>query len=183
MSHSLTSSYVALPVAAFRSLTLPEQFHPATLSRGGRVVAALRISQDGLRIAYTCTIAGVSSDVLGYVAFDWTYPQYGGRRLWFQCPYCGRRRGVLYLGRRVACRECMELVYPCQMEGRLGRGWTLYHRWQARIGDGKPRGMHWKTFQLLKRKMIARELATLVPLAGWIQRQEARLEKQKEKTR
>ena len=43
--------------------------------------------------------------------------QWRGNRLWFQCPECGKRCGVLYLGQTDSafrCRGCAGLIYRCQ---------------------------------------------------------------------
>lgn len=42
----------------------------------------------------------------------------GGRRWWWICPDCGRRRGHLYLAGRVACRECLGIGYACRYYSR-----------------------------------------------------------------
>ena len=47
---------------------------------------------------------------------------YGGERVWFGCPACGRRAGVLYLPpgqQRFACRTCHRLRYGRE----LGNKW------------------------------------------------------------
>jgi len=44
----------------------------------------------------------------------------GGRRLWFTCPTCPRRVGVLYHtdGLPFRCRTCYGLAYPSQYRTR-----------------------------------------------------------------
>jgi len=44
----------------------------------------------------------------------------GGKRLWFVCPTCRRRVGVLYHknGLPFRCRTCCGLAYPSQYESR-----------------------------------------------------------------
>ena len=84
----------------------------------------------------------------------------GGRRHWFTCPRCSRRVAVLYApGRYLACRQCGGLGYATQKEGAGDRTSTKADKlrkrmgWEAGIlnGDGgKPKGMHWKTYQRLK---------------------------------
>jgi len=51
--------------------------------------------------------------------------QWRGSRLWFLCPTCSRRCGVLYFrpgGHAFRCRICGRLIYRCQRNGarRLG---------------------------------------------------------------
>lgn len=84
----------------------------------------------------------------------------GGQRHWFTCPRCSKRVAVLYApGRYFACRRCGGLGYATQKEGTGDRASTRADKlrkrlsWEAGIlnGDGgKPKGMHWKTFQRLK---------------------------------
>jgi len=84
----------------------------------------------------------------------------GGQRHWFTCPRCSKRVAVLYaLGRYFACRHCGGLSYATQKEGVGDRASTNADKlrkrlgWQAGIlnGDGgKPKGMHWATYQRLK---------------------------------
>ncbi|OGC09646.1 hypothetical protein A3J90_02570 [candidate division WOR-1 bacterium RIFOXYC2_FULL_37_10] len=43
-----------------------------------------------------------------------TEPNYGGKRMWFECPLCGRRKGVLYkhpIKEKIGCRQCLNLEY------------------------------------------------------------------------
>jgi hypothetical protein len=50
-------------------------------------------------------------------------PNYGGERIWFQCPECGKKVNRLYLppdAKEFACRECHHLRYRSQ-EKRNGR--------------------------------------------------------------
>ena len=64
------------------------------------------------------------------IAMQSTYPNYGGVRWWFTCPFrsgqggCGRRVGKLYLPRREShfgCRSCHGLAY------RSGQQWSDKH--------------------------------------------------------
>jgi hypothetical protein len=57
------------------------------------------------------------------VALAFTVPNYGGRRVWFLCPECGRRVGRLYLPERAklfACRGCHHLAYESAQASRAG---------------------------------------------------------------
>jgi len=84
----------------------------------------------------------------------------GGQRHWFSCPRCSRRVAVLYApGRYFACRQCGGLGYPTQKEGAGDRAATRADKLRKRMGweagilngsGGKPRGMHWKSYQRLK---------------------------------
>ena len=92
------------------------------------------------------------------VWLDWTWCNYGNYRAWFFCPGCGRRVAILYGGATFACRHCYKLAYSCQRETPLDRAARRANRIRRRLGweegilnprDGKPKGMHWKTFERL----------------------------------
>ena len=63
-----------------------------------------------------------------------TRPNFGGSRVWFQCPGCRRRSKKLYaLETRpsFACRGCHSLVYRVQADKALATAywhWILYHK-------------------------------------------------------
>lgn len=91
----------------------------------------------------------------------WTPCHLGGRRAWFLCPArgCGRRVAILFGGSIFACRHCHQLAYACQRETNdnraMRRAETIRRRlgWKAGIANpegGKPKGMHWRTFERLK---------------------------------
>lgn len=93
------------------------------------------------------------------VLLTWTPCNYGGQRAWWLCPCCGRRVAMLYSGRNAhACRHCFFLAYRSQREteGDLAarRADKLGKRlgWQGgilSIPSGKPKGMHWSTYERL----------------------------------
>ena len=84
----------------------------------------------------------------------------GGLRHWFSCPRCCKRVAVLYApGRHFACRQCEGLGYATQKEGAGDRASSRADKLRKRMGweagilngsGGKPKGMHWKTYQRLK---------------------------------
>ena len=84
----------------------------------------------------------------------------GGHRHWFTCPRCSKRVAVLYApGRYFACRQCGGLGYATQKEGAGERASSKADKLRKRLGwqagilnadGGKPKGMHWKTYQRLK---------------------------------
>lgn len=101
------------------------------------------------------------------VWFDETPCNFGGSRKWFICPSCGDRVGRLYgPGKYFRCRNCYQISYSSQSEGRLDRlcrkAKKIRHRldidsewWEPDcLSDPifmKPKGMRWKTFERLKR--------------------------------
>jgi hypothetical protein len=96
------------------------------------------------------------------IALERTLQPFGGKRVWFRCPECQRRVALLYSGRQgYVCRRCMKLPYSTQCMMRQDRLYRKVRRMRTRIGasgnllepirySGKPRGMHWKTFERLR---------------------------------
>ena len=97
------------------------------------------------------------------IAIDRTRCHYGGNRPWFLCPKCGRRCGVLYFRGRGAglyqCRACAGIAYASQCQDSVGRSWIKQGKIEARLLDGwhKPKGMHWKTYERLRKVVIGCE--------------------------
>ena len=85
---------------------------------------------------------------------------FGGQRHWFTCPRCSKRVAVLYApSRYVECRQCGGLAYATQKEGVGDRAMTKADKLRKRLGwpagianpnTGKPKGMHWATYNRLK---------------------------------
>lgn len=84
----------------------------------------------------------------------------GGERSWFTCPQCSKRVALLYApGRYFACRKCYGLGYATQKEGVGDRAASGANKLRKRLGwesgilngnGGRPKGMHWVTYQRLK---------------------------------
>jgi hypothetical protein len=95
------------------------------------------------------------------VRVTWTNCNYGGQRAWWLCPTvgCGRRVAVLYVGKVCACRHCHNLAYQSQREQAADRAICKADALRKRLGwvpgilhgeGGKPKGMHWKTYNRLR---------------------------------
>ncbi len=104
--------------------------------------------------------------VAGDVEMDWTpLPSGGGKRPWFLCPTCGRRCAVIYsLGSRIICRKCGRLSYESQNEPRYFGALRKALKIRGRLGGsadmtepfpGRPRYMHRRTYQYLRRQYEA----------------------------
>lgn len=84
---------------------------------------------------------------------------FGGRRMWFQCPSCQRRCRIVYGGIYFRCRLCHDLKYEGQYEPAFARAASRALKIRERLGcDGgiddlfpaKPKGMHWTTYKRLQ---------------------------------
>jgi len=95
------------------------------------------------------------------ITLTWTYPNYGGKRIWFMCPQCNRRIAVLYGGKYFLCRRCRNLTYSSQQESKEDRLMRRARNIRCRLGGGvnllepfplKPRNMHWETYMRLRQE-------------------------------
>ncbi len=88
---------------------------------------------------------------------------YGGERVWFLCPHCGKRSAILYLtSGTFACRHCSKLAYASQSEDAISRLWRKQRKIERRLagsagewnGWRKPKGMHQTTFDRLRAAIV-----------------------------
>ncbi len=133
-------------------------------SRNGEEVASIQIRTETDRVIlnYRSRSNGGEWQPMEYpVHLEWTPCNLGGRRVWFLCPAkgCRRRVAILFGGSIFACRHCHKLAYQCQRETdddrAMRRAETIRRRlgWEAGIANpdgGKPKWMHWRTFERLK---------------------------------
>ena len=144
--------------------------------RRGNVIAAITVTteQDRIKLDYQTSTGGQDKqDHSYYIGLSYTPCHLGGRRAWFRCPTCQKRVAMLY-GRTVfACRKCCNLVYPSTTESHLDRQTRkldkLRERLQWQAGflngyEGKPKGMHWKTFEALRREYRLIECKTYLEM-------------------
>jgi hypothetical protein len=101
-------------------------------------------------------------DVEQSIYFDRTPCNYGGFRTWFLCPHCTRRVALIYgAGKCLLCRHCYDLTYANEQENRADRLMRKARKIRERLGLGddltepilfKPKNMHQKTFDRLRRE-------------------------------
>lgn len=88
---------------------------------------------------------------------------YGGSRLWFECPQCRHRVGVLYSGRVFVCRHCKNLNYPSTRQPAAYNAIDKARRLLAKINPldtgipRRPKGMHHQTYERIYRQWLAAE--------------------------
>lgn len=121
-----------------RAMLLPDS-DAVTVLRGGKPAEVLRLER--------------------------TSCHYGRERPWFLCPACSQRCALVYdVAGIFACRRCNGLKHQTTQESRGNRLVLKAKRLGARIGGygvfpdsftGKPRGMHWTTYQRLEEKASA----------------------------
>jgi hypothetical protein len=161
-------------------------------SRNGeqRGIYRARAEGDRVTLSYSHKSSGGDWQAMDYpVRLEWTDCTLGGRRAWFLCPAngCGRRVALLYLGGAgiFACRHCYRLAYACQRETAddraMRRADNIRERlgWQAGIANpsgGKPKGMHWRTFERLTAEHDAFVGVSLAGMAARLNLMERRLD-------
>ena len=94
--------------------------------------------------------------------------------------YCGRRVTKLYsAGRLFACRNCYRLAYASQQESVLHRGLGKSQKIRMRLGGSpnmseefpdKPKGMHWRTYERLRRVHDVAEERSAIGLRSFVER-------------
>lgn len=127
-----------------------------------------------IRLIYTNTnYLGERRDIDYKIRIVTTQPHYGGHRYWFLCPHTGKRCGVLYsmAGRPYfTSRHAHKLKYQSQSRSHMQRVGDKMHSLRAKIEDGKPKGMHWKTYDRLCDELEDLEYTFLMPLVEKLQR-------------
>lgn len=154
-------------------------------TRDGEVIASIQmtVQADRVWLEYRTRQAGGDWRDMKYpVLLERTPCHLGGHRVWWRCPAvgCGRRCAVLFGGAVFACRQCHRLAYRCQRQTFDDRATRQADKIRARLGwdegvlngpGGKPKGMHWRTFERLQRQHLVQSekaLAGLVARLGLI---------------
>jgi hypothetical protein len=111
--------------------------------------------------------------------------RFGGERLWFVCPRCGRRVTTLYVADgEVVCRHCHGLRYASQAETIAGRAMRKERRIRKKLGMGpnltlpitiKPKGMHWQTFVRLRSEAYRYNAVGIADMRRFLERCERRV--------
>ncbi len=123
--------------------------------------ADVKVHRNCVQICRPKNFADRSAGIIDYtVSIDRTPCHFGGTRPWFICPNmdCGHRVAILYADSIYACRRCYDLAYQSQRESASDRAERQAAKIRRRLGwdpgifdaeGGKPKGMHWKTFDTL----------------------------------
>ncbi|WP_423212651.1 hypothetical protein [Paracoccus yeei] len=164
-----TESYRSIDVRWLKreGMLTPGAPRHITWSRHGKIFASINIRAELGRVilAYRHRSGGGEWKDESYPVHLTTTPCHiGGERHWFLCPArgCGQRIAVIYGGSIFACRKCHQLAYPSQREDIADRAGRRADRIRSRLGwpagvlngsdFGKPKGMHWRTYQRLCRE-------------------------------
>jgi hypothetical protein len=128
------------------------------LRRGGRVVT------------YVAALFGVNDLVLKHrnnhgeeyeetIAIEYGPCHFGGRRPWFICPDCRRRKTVLFSAGYFRCRRCAGLAYASQQGSKVERPLNRLIRQRVKLGGStsiyepfppRPKDMPRETYSRLR---------------------------------
>lgn len=163
----------------------PGRFSYAWTRSGERLASInVQIQRNAVTLKYQIRSYGEDwRDVEQRVPIAWTPCRFGGERPWFTCSvsangvYCGRSVIKLYgAGRLFACRRCYQLAYASQQEPARLRALRKSQKIRMRLGGssnmledfpGKPKGMHWRTYERWSR---VHDLAKERSLMGFVER-------------
>jgi hypothetical protein len=133
--------------------------------RGSEATGSIsyKIKKQQMILSYHCQTSGHDCESIEQVVyFDYTYCNYGGQRMWFLCPTCGKRVAILYCIRtHFLCRHCCNLTYASQQENYTDRSFRYASNIRKKLGGGsdpldpfpwKPKYMHWRTYWKLRKK-------------------------------
>lgn len=146
-SRPTTDDYLGLDVRrlARESLLTPGCWFTWTWTQRGNTVASIGVQVFADRVVIADGHGRYS------VRLEWTPCGFGGRRVWFRCPRCGRRCCLLYHASGFPCQACLGLTWPVEREARgrraLRRAEKILRRAKvdpAREG-WKPKWQRWPT--------------------------------------
>jgi hypothetical protein len=170
------------------------QFFSWSWTRGGEPSGNInvRTEQDAVVLMFRSRTYGDAEwkSVEQRVPIAWTACHLGGRRPWFVCSvyssgrYCGRRVALRYgAGELFACRRCYGLAYASQHEALHHRGLGKAQKIRMQLGGSpnmmeefpdRPKGMHWRTYELQRDTHDAAAARSMVGLTQFINRLQRR---------
>jgi hypothetical protein len=146
-----------------KGLIYPGEWINFTWSRNGNVHSSIGALVYGDRLVLKYTYRKTEA-VEQPIRFTWTRCNFGGKRIWFVCPFCSRRCAVVYsCGKYFACRMCGNVAYQTQNETHRERLFAKAEKLREKIGADpgaanplpyfKPKGMHQKTWMRIMRQI------------------------------
>lgn len=137
------------------------------------------VYEDSVRLVYNDR----SNSVDMHIRLDWRNCRFGGKRPYLICPnlHCIKSVQHLYHGNpNFVCRHCLNLCYEVQNEpvrlrklrkaGKLREKLGLSNGIANEPPTGKPKGMHWKTYDRLGRELIIETQLSFMELDKHIDR-------------
>lgn len=101
----------------------------------------------------------------------WRACPFGGRRLYFRCPFCGRPAVNLYIPaeRSPMCRRCLGRRYRSQDQTDSDRHFSQANKLRARLAgdDERPKWMHRRTYLRILDQMNDHHLAAFLSIRSF----------------
>lgn len=178
-------SHFAISISTLRAngLLKPGASGTVTWSRCGEVTGSTQVEflPAGLRLSYRTKRHNEEAwtEIREIIPWATSDQHFGGRRLWFSCPSCRKRCGVLYGGRHYRCRKCWNLAYESQREEHRVPNTRRAEAIQRRLGGAysyrvhlpvRPKGMHHQTYHRLCNEYLQIEEARVERFAAQVQR-------------
>lgn len=182
-----TNAVNALDVRKFQrdGLLIPGTRFNSTWSRKGRANGSISVSVNTGSVNLIYRHGGDGGQNMNYpVGIERTPCNYGGQRVWWQCPCCGRRVALLYSGKMFACRHCLQLTYQSTRTADGSKGFEQADRVRRKMGwcagvanpqGDKPKGMHWKTYLRLMQQLDTHSVAAMQSTDRLVKRLTGRL--------
>jgi len=128
----------------------------------------VRAGHDHVWLSYRVRRPGEEwRDISLNISLTHTPCNFGGERVWFCCPCCGNRAQKFYMHpAHFRCRKCCDLPYASQQETPFDRRLRKSRKLRSKLDDDggvgdlilwKPKGMHWRTFEKLRKQIEAEE--------------------------
>lgn len=152
----ITSGWVKAHLQTLSKRPLQVNWHQGKESLGNAGVSLVNHNQLCIQYKYRRSCEGDWSTVTEFIPLQFSACRYGGSRLWFICPKCGKRVAIIYVDTVVACRSCLGLRYQSEYEDDISRLQSKVRKIFDRIGHdyARPKGMHHKTYECLLSKAI-----------------------------
>jgi hypothetical protein len=158
-------SWHRVELAYLRDQDLLRPGRCSTLSwhRGGEQTGSIGFHafERHAELRYSCD----GETVVQRIRYRYTPTNFGGQRMWLECPNCYRACSVLYGGRRFYCRKCWRLTYASQYEVWWERARSQAEKIRTKLGQpgfididsthdfpDKPKRMRWHTYRRLRAK-------------------------------
>jgi len=153
---------------------------PTTGSMAALDIRKMPVQPSALAFQFDCHGRGYTIPIVRTPCY------FGGQRPWWLCPQCGERVAVVYLGKKIGCRTCLDLAYQSDRTAKSSKPFARVNKVRAKLGwaggvaspmGGKPKGMHWATYARLTTEHVKRGMDTLRISEAVYQRIHAQLAK------
>jgi hypothetical protein len=180
MSKALTTARMRLDIRGMQADTRVVWAKLHRWNNGATVTLTFR---DGRAVIET-RVPGQST-YTAHADLDTTPLHFGGHRVWWKCPCCQTRVGVLYWQAcRWQCRKCARLVHESTRESDSSLAYARVNKVRRKLGwggglasplGGRKKGMHWKTYIRLMQELVEVSAQAAGACGAFIERLEKRI--------